>query len=130
MLPLLPTVIAQVDIPVHLRLHDEPHSPVQSLVFAQSSEQLLSQVPAAMSQDCPAGQLHDAPLHFGGVPLLLLHAANTPIPTIKPTITIRIRPTYAVANSRGCNDPHMLRTIGYASLVQRGALRNNWTCGP
>ena len=50
-LALLPTVIAQVDDPVHLRLHDSPHWPVQSFVFAQSSEQLLSHVPAAMSHD-------------------------------------------------------------------------------
>jgi len=85
MLPLLPTVIAQVDMPVHLRLHDDPHWPVQSLVFAQSSEQLLSQVPAAISQDCPAGQLQEEPLHVGGVPLSLLQAADMLSPIVKAT---------------------------------------------
>ena len=49
-LALLPTVMSHVDVPVHLRLHDSPHSPVQSFMFAQSSEQLLEHVPAAISQ--------------------------------------------------------------------------------
>jgi hypothetical protein len=50
-LALVPTVMSQVDVPVHLRLHEAPHSPVQAFMFAQSSEQLESHVPAAMSHD-------------------------------------------------------------------------------
>ncbi len=113
-LPLLPTVIAQVDMPVHLRLHDEPHCPVQALVFAQSSEQLLSQVPAAMSQDCPAGQLHEEPLHVGGVPLSLLQAANMPSPIVKATKMIRIGPMYIVASPCGRSDDHTKIPIDHA----------------
>jgi len=64
------------DVPVHLRLHDEPHSPEHSFMFAQSSEQLFSQVPAAMSHDWPDGQLHVEPEHFGGEPLVP-HATTT-----------------------------------------------------
>jgi len=39
-LALGPTVIEHVDVPVHLRLHDELHEPLQSFMFEQSSEQL------------------------------------------------------------------------------------------
>lgn len=88
-LPLLPTIIAQVDEPVHLRLHESPHWPVQSFEFEQSSEQLLPHVPAASSQDCPDGQLHVVPLHFGGVPLLP-HAASMTKPIVAITRSIRI----------------------------------------
>jgi hypothetical protein len=71
-LALLPTVIVHIDCPVHLRLHDSPHWPVQSLPLLQSREQLLSQVPAPRSHAWLAGQLQDAPLQVGGLPLLLL----------------------------------------------------------
>lgn len=62
---------------MHLRLHELPHSPMQSFMFEQSSEQLFSHVPGPMSQAEPAGQLHVEPLHVGGTPLVLLlpHAA-------------------------------------------------------
>jgi len=98
-LALVPTVIVQSDWPVHLRLHDSPHWPLHTLLFAQSSEQLLSQVPAGTSQVSPAGQLHDAPEQVGGVPLLLLHAA-TAAPRIKPSRRIRILHRTAASGPR------------------------------
>jgi hypothetical protein len=64
-LPLGPTVMSQTDWPVHWRLHDDPHSPVQSFVFEQFSEQLVSHVPLIV-HDCPDGQEHVEPLHVGG----------------------------------------------------------------
>ena len=39
-LALAPTVIVHADVPVHLRLHESPHVPLQSFEFAQSSVQL------------------------------------------------------------------------------------------
>jgi len=39
-LALVPTVIVHIDVPVHLRLHESPHEPLQSFEFAQSSVQL------------------------------------------------------------------------------------------
>ena len=81
-LPLLPTVIAQVDEPVHLRLHDEPHDPEQSFEFAQSSVQLLPHVASPIVHDCPDGQVHDEPVHRGGLSLVL-HAAQTASATNK-----------------------------------------------
>ncbi len=69
-LPLGPTVIVHDDVPLHLRLHDGPHSPVHSFMLAQSSEQLFSHVPAAIVHDSPDGQVQVEPEHFGAVPLL------------------------------------------------------------
>ena len=86
-LALAPTVISHVDEPVHLRLHDSPHEPAQSLLFAQSSEQLLPQVAAEISHAAPDGQLHVDPLQVGGVPLLP-HAVRK----IRPRIMLRIAP--------------------------------------
>ena len=89
-LPLAPTVMSQVDDPVHLRLHDSPHAPEQSLLLAQLSEQLLPHVAVVMSQAAPDGQAQLAPLQVGGVPVLPPpHAA--PI-RIKPSKRILIAP--------------------------------------
>lgn len=76
-LALGPTVIVHAEVPVHLRLHELPHSPMQSFMFEQSSEQLFSHVPEPISHAEPAGQVQVEPLHLGGTPLLLLlpHAA-------------------------------------------------------
>lgn len=49
-LALGPTVIAHIDDPVHLRLHDEPHAPLQSFMFEQSSEQLAPHDELEISQ--------------------------------------------------------------------------------
>ena len=68
-LALAPTVMSHVDEPVHLRLHDSPQEPAQSLLFAQSSEQLLPHVAAEISQAAPDGQLQVEPLQVGGVPV-------------------------------------------------------------
>lgn len=65
-----------IEVPVHLRLHDEPHEPAQSFMFAQSSVQLVPQVPSPIVHDCPDGQVHDEPVHLGGLPSLP-HAAKT-----------------------------------------------------
>ena len=81
-LALAPTVIAHVDDPVHLRLHDAPHEPMQSFMFEQSSEQLVPHDEAEMSQVCPDGHAQVEPLHFGGFPLLP-HAANKTKPSKK-----------------------------------------------
>jgi hypothetical protein len=59
-----------IDEPVHLRLHDEPHEPEHSFMFAQSSEQLFPQLSFEIVHDWPDGHAHVAPVHFGGVPLL------------------------------------------------------------
>jgi hypothetical protein len=50
-LALGPTVIVHIDVPVHFRLHDEPHEPLQSFMFAQSSVQLAPHDELEMSQD-------------------------------------------------------------------------------
>ncbi len=73
-LALGPTVIEHDEVPVHLRLHDEPQAPVQSFMFAPSSVQLAPHVSVEIAHDWPDGHAHVAPVHFGGVPLLLLHA--------------------------------------------------------
>lgn len=70
-LALGPTVIEQVDDPLHFRLHESPHVPLHSFMFAQSSEQLAPHVELEMSHDCPDGHVHDAPEHFGGFVLEL-----------------------------------------------------------
>ncbi len=67
-LALLPTVIVHAEVPVHLRLHESPHAPVQSLEFAQSSVQLWPHVLSEIAQVCPDGQLQLEPVHFGGLP--------------------------------------------------------------
>ncbi len=69
-LALGPTVIVHEEVPVHLRLHDEPQAPVQSFMFAQSSVQLAPHVPSEIEHDWPEGHVHDAPVHFGALPLL------------------------------------------------------------
>lgn len=76
-LALGPTVIVHAEVPVHLRLHELPHSPMQSFMFEQSSEQLFSHVPEPISHAEPAGHVQVEPLHLGGTPVLLLppHAA-------------------------------------------------------
>jgi hypothetical protein len=68
--------MSHVDEPVHMRLHDEPHEPEHAFMFAQSSVQLAPHVPSEIVHDWPDGQVHDAPVHFGGVPSLPPHAAN------------------------------------------------------
>lgn len=70
-----------------------PHAPVQSFMFAQSSEQLSPHVIVEISQAEPAPQLHVAPLHVGGVPLLLLPHANAMIETRKLMMMIRMAPS-------------------------------------
>ncbi len=92
-LALGPTVIEHDDVPVHLRLHDEPHAPVQSFEFEQSSEQLAPHVEVEMSQVWPDGHAHVAPVHFGGVPLLLLHAPEPTTNTKKTSETNLITPS-------------------------------------
>lgn len=59
-----------IDVPVHFRLHDDPHEPLQSFMFAQSSVQLVLHDELEMSHDWPEGQLHVEPVHLGGFPLL------------------------------------------------------------
>jgi hypothetical protein len=66
-LALAPTVIVQVEVPVHLRLHDEPHEPEHSFMFAQSSEQLAPQLSFETSHDSPDGHVQVVPVHFGGL---------------------------------------------------------------
>jgi hypothetical protein len=60
-LPLWSTVMSHVDVPVHLRLHDDPHSPVQTVVFSQSSVQLAPQLPVVMSHVVFDGHVHVEP---------------------------------------------------------------------
>ncbi len=71
-----------IEVPVHLRLHESPHEPLQSFEFAQSSVQLCPHELAEIEHVSPDGHEHEAPLHVGGVPLLPPHAMNTP--SIKP----------------------------------------------
>jgi hypothetical protein len=42
-------------------LHDEPHSPLQSLVFSQSSAQLVPQSDVVMSHTCSDEHEHAEP---------------------------------------------------------------------
>ena len=69
-LPLGPNVMAQVDPPAQLRLHDWPQLPEQLLWSTQASEQLppLHAVWLRV-QDCPAGQLQVVPEHVTGLPV-------------------------------------------------------------
>lgn len=83
-LALLPTVIVHIDVPVHFRLHESPHEPLQSFEFAQSSVQLAPHELAEIEHVSPEGHEHDAPLHVGGVPLVPPHAMNTPTMIDKP----------------------------------------------
>ena len=83
-LALLPTVIVHIEVPVHLRLHESPHDPLQSFEFAQSSVQLCPHELDEIVHVSPDGQAHDAPLQVGGVPLLPPHAMNTATITDKP----------------------------------------------
>lgn len=76
-LALGPTVIVHIEVPVHLRLHDEPHEPEHSFMFAQSSVQLLPHVASLIVQDCPDGHVHDEPVHLGGGLSLVPQAART-----------------------------------------------------
>ncbi len=91
-LALAPTVIVHIDVPVHLRLHESPHEPLQSLELAQLSVQLWPHELAEIEHVSPEGQEHDAPLHVGGVPLLPPHAKNTPSIKERPTRTSFIPP--------------------------------------
>jgi len=81
-----------IELPVHLRLHESPHEPLQSFEFAQSSVQLWPHELAEIEHVSPDGQAHDAPLQVGGVPLELLHARNTPNIIERPTRTSFMRP--------------------------------------
>lgn len=91
-LALAPTVIVHVEVPVHLRLHESPHAPLQSLLFAQSSEQLCPQELAEIEHVSPDGHEQVEPLHVGGVPSLPPHAMNTPSIKPRPAKTSFIRP--------------------------------------
>jgi hypothetical protein len=98
-LALAPTVIVHIEDPVHLRLHDAPHEPLQSFMFEQSSEQLVPHDELEMSQLCPDGHAHVVPVHFGGLPLLPHAAIQT-----SPSKTYFIEPLYDHAPPRdaGC----------------------------
>lgn len=68
-LPLGPTVVVQVELPVQLKLHESRHSPLHAVWFSHEREQLPAsppQVPALKAQLVP--ELHEqlAPLHVGG----------------------------------------------------------------
>lgn len=91
-LALAPTVIAQVDEPVHLRLHESPHEPLQSFELAQSSVQLWPHESAEIEQVSPEGHAHVEPLHDGGVPSLPPHAMNTQSIKPRPATRSFIRP--------------------------------------
>jgi hypothetical protein len=79
-----------IEEPVHLRLHDEPHEPEQSFMFAQSSVQLLPHVAPPIVHDCPDGHVHDEPVHLGGLSLVP-QAVQTTSTTNK---RIRIGPSW------------------------------------
>ena len=73
-----------IDEPVHLRLHESPHVPLQSFEFAQSSEQLCPHVLSEIVHAWPDGHAQVAPVHFGGVPSVPPHAMNTPSIKARP----------------------------------------------
>jgi len=78
MLPLGPTVTSHSEPPLQLTLHDWPHVPVQSLLFAQLSVQLPPLQPESpMSHALSAGHVHEVPVHSGGGGPSLPQAAVT-----------------------------------------------------
>lgn len=83
---------------MHLRLHDEPHEPLQSFMFAQSSEQLAPHVELETSHVSPDGHVHVEPVQLGGFWLPLPpQAANNSTSDMTPKLmkTDRILPAYA-----------------------------------
>ena len=90
--------MSHVAPPAHLRLHDDPHEPVQSTLFSQSSVQLFGpQLLLVISHVCPDGQVHVEPMQLGGVWVPLLpHATNNTSDRIaKQTRTYLMIPSYA-----------------------------------
>jgi hypothetical protein len=86
-LALGPTVMSHDAVPAHLRLHDEPHEPAQSVLFSQSSVQLAEpQLLLLMSHVFPEGQVQVDPVQLGGVPLLLPPQPNAMRTTLAKTI--------------------------------------------
>jgi hypothetical protein len=76
-LALGPTVMSHDAVPAHLRLHDEPHDPVQSVLFSQSRLQLAEpQLLLLISHVFPDGHVQVDPVQLGGVPLPLLPQPN------------------------------------------------------
>ncbi len=74
MLLLAPAVILQVEPPLQSTLHDSPQEPAQSLLFAQSREQLPpAHEESPISHVLSAGHTHEVPAHSGSA--VLLHAA-------------------------------------------------------
>lgn len=109
-LALGPTVIVHDEVPVHLRLHELPHSPMQSFMFEQSSEQLFSQTPEPMSHADPAGQVQVEPLHLGGAAVLLLPphaAANARARTKSEEGRLGIRPSSPELRAVGRSADHL-----------------------
>ncbi len=95
MLPLGPSVIEHVDVPAHLRLHEEPHAPVQSVLFSQSRVQLLGpQLLLVMSHVLPDGHVHVEPVQLGATPLLP-QPADASSSADKPMTMYFIRRSYS-----------------------------------
>jgi hypothetical protein len=68
-LPLAPTVVVQVELPVQLRLHESRQAPLQLVWFSHESEQLPASpphVPALNPQLVPELQVQLAPVQVGG----------------------------------------------------------------
>lgn len=95
-LPLLPTVVLQLEPPLQVMLHDSPQVPLHWLLSLHSSEQLPPLQPDCENvHDAPAAQLHVVPVQVTGcVPpsSLLLQPTAIPNPTMVLTPrTIRAR---------------------------------------
>jgi hypothetical protein len=68
-LPLAPTVVVQVELPVQLTLHESKHAPAQVVWFSHEKEQLPAsppQVAALYAQLIPELQEQVAPVQVGG----------------------------------------------------------------
>ncbi len=112
-LELGPTVMVQVDVPAHLRLHDEPHAPMQSVLFSQSSVQLVGpQLLLETSQVFPEGHVHVEPVQLGGDPLLPPQPANqstTANPAMMKRMWLIVVPLGCHSHRRTSQNPCAIR---------------------
>jgi hypothetical protein len=106
MLPLAPSVIAQVAWSPQSTLHESPHAPAQFDCIAHASVQLPPQVCVVTSQLAPAAQAQLAPVHAGGL-LETLPQASGPS---EKTMTTEIAKKEGMRAMIGrCRDPKRIR---------------------